>query len=284
MQEMTQKKPDWVEIGLFILQVAKAKSWRQMSPTFKDWLETFAKHVESTRASLFKYRAGVKIGLELRGLKLTDDESEIVKAFSKTKSDIIEMLAKIIPLVPGDVAQKLVDDVFSGALSRAKVKDMLRLYKQSVDAGGRANHIDERAAIIATLVSAGPTWLHENENVSTYKFVANLQYVAIDGYVVLIDAALAIKRKEKDNTSLEIHGLTLSRGKDHLSHLKPRLSYCDYHWILFGDVVDWDAADLPSVGVLQANDGKVTLLRKAKEVGHRLDVALTAHAFLGAVL
>lgn len=284
MDEMAQKKPEWVEIGLFILQVGKTKSWKQMSPTFKEWLSEFAKQVDSTLGSLFKYRAGVKIGLELRGLKQTDEESIIVQAFSNTKSDIIEMLARIIPLVPAEVAKKLVDDVFSGALSRANVRDMLRLYKQSDDEVGSETHVDEKSAIFATLVSAGSTWLHDHKLVTAYKLVANLHYRAIDAYVVLFDATIVVKRKDKEGTSLEIHGLTVSRGKDNLSQLKPRLSHCDYQWILFGDVVDFDAAVLPGVGILQVKAGKVTLLRDASKAGRRLDVALTAHALLGAVL
>jgi hypothetical protein len=284
MEEMAKKKPEWVEIGLFILQVGKTKSWKQMSPTFKDWLSELAKQVDSTLGSLFKYRAGVKIGLELRGLKLTDEESKIVLAFANTKSDIIEMVAKIIPLVPGDVAQKLVDDVFSGDLSRANVRDMLRLYKQSENVDGGENYVDEKSAIFATLVSAGPTWLHDHKNVTAYKLVANLQYLAIDAYVVSFDATLVVKRKDKESTSLEIHGLTVSRGKDNLAQLKPKISHCDYQWILFGEMVDFDAAELPGVGVLQVKEGKVTLLRDATKAGRRLDVALTGYALLGAVL
>lgn len=284
MQEIAQKNPDWIQLGLFIIKIGKSKAWKQMSPNFKEWLDDFAKHLDVTRASLFKYRAGVEIGLGLQGLSASDDEMHIIEALSKTKSDIIETLAKIIPLVPKDVARKLTDDVFSGTASRAELRVMLQLYKQSMDGKEENSPASENAAMLATLVSTGTAWLPDSRNITAHKLVANLQYVSLDDCAVTFDAVLAVKRRVKDCLSIEIHGLTIAREKSQLTHMKQKLSHCDYQWILFTDAVTWDATVLPGVGMLQVQQETASRVRDAVRLGQRQDVALMAHALLSAVL
>lgn len=282
MDELAKSSPDWVQLGLFILKVGDAKTWREIAPTFKSWLETFASKLNVSSASLFKYRAGVEVGMRLNRLHLSDSEESIREALGKTKSDIIETLAKVIPLVPGDLATKLTTEVFEGAMTRSRIRELLRLYKAGPVDCGEALTLGSHAAKLAALAETGVRWLENSQHVSAHKLVPQVHVKTSFGKTVTFDAVLIVKKMEPVR-SVELHGLIFDMKCDH-SEVQALQEHCNYLWML-GEPGD-EPATRQSAGIGRLSfDGKTILQQfKALQLGNQASIAITAHSLLVALL
>lgn len=282
MDKLAKGSPDWIQLGFFILEVGETKAWREIAPTFKFWLETFANKLNVSRASLFKYRAGVAVGMRLNSLHLSDSEERIRETLGKTKSDIIETLAKVIPLVPSELATKLTTEVFEGVMTRSRIRELLRLYKAGPADGEEARSYGSHHAILDAMTKAGTDWLDGSMEVRGHRLVPHVEFIALDGKKVAFDAVLIV-RKADPNLQAEIHGLLFDRtGEQH--DIRVLQEHCDYLWTTSAEEEQEPRRQVDDIGQLALKGGAIVQRCNARRLGSRASIAVTAHALVGALL
>lgn len=282
MNALADRKSSWCEIGLFILEVEKSRTWQGHASTFTSWLDTLAARLDVQRTSLWKYRAAVLIGIELTGLRQSDSDEHIVGTLKRTKADMLETLHKIAGIVPKNVSRKLIEDVMEGRVSRTELRAMWKLYKNSELRTGHqstdseSTELQTKPSMLSALMTAGAKWLEDENNVSAYKVYSELKVSSGHHTVVHIDGVVAVKRS-LPQPHLELHGIVIAgegaRGLDFSAS-----KFCNYLWCLSSS---YQVMSLPEhVGLLTIQDNAIHVVRRASPTGGVEHVALCAQAVL----
>ncbi len=272
----------WARIGLLLEHVEKSGYWKNSSESFSEWLRTFGPSVNLKEASLWRYFTAARYYVQLRHTLLGKDIScpALFELPDNVSPENLELLSKLARVVPDDVLQNLAQQVVTGKVTRADLREKWQAYRTVL--GGRTSRgkgvpiprIDKadpqqfdsllEAQVITALSMGGGEWIGI-KHPHLYELLRNVRVESSEKFI--FDAVAILRRKKTD--PLEFHGIEITGhyyNTNQMMTLQRNLSYCDYLWLAFHEHSSriFEGFKPVHIGLIVVDDNGVRVLRHAK--------------------
>lgn len=275
----------WARIGLLLDQIEQTTFWREQgADSFTVWLKTF-KLLKLKEASLWRYLTAVRYyqglhqDLSRRGV-ISPSPADLPDNVSPEN---LELLSKLVRVVPEEVFHLLTTQVLGSRISRAKLRQTWEAYRPIL-AGrtARGTHVpppminrndpsqqtlEQKALVTTALFSNAPAWTGYSAPDVYALFAKVAPELGDPDRSFTLDVVATVRATPQ--SPLEIHGIVVhGQGlyvPDEHQWLV-RQPYCDALWLAIPtQAMASGAPSLPSyVGLMVVEEGALRVARKGQ--------------------
>jgi len=293
-------RASWVRTGIELARIEAEQSWSDSASSFSDWLKSQATKLGVEESNLWRYLGAVRFYPMLHQF-LTDrgqDLPAIENLSEKVSSENLELLSKLIRVMPSDQFGDVASRVLTRNAKREELRKLWQAYRLALDgktARGKGvatpaldiNDPSKRTKLLVAqarlLIEAAPLgWLclpppafaHAVHDVRLPEMYARHGNSGLD---------VVIAVKSTESSPLELHGIEirLNLSSQTIPGIVDLAQTVNYLWVAFAKPYKAGLlASIPAhIGILSINDGSISVVRVAESTKARPEsiLATTQH-------